>query len=108
MLSQEYNDTMLITYLAALTKGAAFVDDLSKKFNLVSQESKRYFDLVICFVLFCFVLFCFVLFCFVLFWFGLVWFGLVWFGLVWFVLFCFLNPFLCFRYSKGRFGQMHF
>ena len=55
MLSQEYNDTMLITYLAALTKGAAFVDDLSKKFNLVSQESKRYFDFVICFVLFCFV-----------------------------------------------------
>jgi len=28
---KEYNDTMLITYLAALTKGAAFVDDLSKK-----------------------------------------------------------------------------
>jgi len=39
--TREYNDTLLVAYLAALTKGIACVDDLSTKFNLSGEGKGR-------------------------------------------------------------------
>lgn len=37
----EYNDALLVTYLASITKGASQVNDLVDKFNLISDRHSR-------------------------------------------------------------------
>jgi len=37
----EYNDTLLVTYLAAITKGCNMADELNQKFQVVYQDKAR-------------------------------------------------------------------